>query len=160
MEPKRIYKTLDEIKYDSVTDYTPIMCIYYNPDIYGFLYGHNYSIKKLYKLIKKYTSDYNTYQLIKGKNSKKPNLKFDFDINIIDSEVVNTLSNKDMSDIDKMFYGGDIEGKYKEGYLIHVYAKKRLNLLLKGLGEFSCTVQRNREKSFCILGEEPSITRF
>lgn len=159
MEPKRIYKTLDEIRYDSPMDYIPITCIYYNSDLYGFLYGYNYSITQLYKLIKKYTSDYNTYQLIKGKNSKKLDLKFDFDINVIDTEVVNTLSNKDMSDVDKMFYCGDIEGKYKEGYLIHAYAKKRLKLLLKGLGEFSCTVQENREKSFCILGKAPSITR-
>ena len=130
MEPKRIYKTLDEIRYNSPRDYVPITCIYYNPDLYGFLYGHNYRKKELYKLIKKYALDYNTYRLIKGKNRKKPDLKFDFDINIIDIEVVNTLSNKDMSDVDKMFYRGDIEGKYKEGYLIHAYAKKRLKLLL------------------------------
>jgi hypothetical protein len=159
MDPKYRYTHLDEIKYDSPKDYVPITFIYYNPDLYGFLYGDNYSIKELYKLIKKYTSDYNTYRLIKAKRSKKSHFLFDFDINVIDAEVVNILSNKDMNDVDRMFYCGDVEGKYKEGYMVHMYAKKRLNLLSKGLSEFSCVVPKIKEKNFCVIEKDPSIQK-
>lgn len=151
------YRMYSEIECGDPRDYNPITTIYYNPDIFGFLYNDEYTIKELYNLIKKYSCDYNTYKMIKHYRHKKERFTFDFDSCSFDTDVKNTLQNRNVSDIDKMFYCGDVEGKYKEGYLICTYARRKLKFLFTDLQELQCSIQDKLDEEYCVIDKVPSI---
>lgn len=154
-----MYRSYDQIS-KNPKEYVPYTSVYYNPDIFGFLYGKEYTIKELYDLIKKYTFDYNTYKMIRNYpyKNKKGKFDFDFDTNILDETIKNTLCDPKLSDVDKMFYCGDVEGKYKEGHSIYILARRKLKYLFKGLREISCQIETdNVLDEYDIIDKRPNL---